>query len=419
MTEVNEEFIFSQNNKIVLKTEDINTNINCSETDKLSFQDKDIINNQKNNSNKKKDSNNNSKLIVDYRGDKSNNFNENHRNIGNNIVFLKKYVFGPIYGLGFLFLIEIFIVIVLFFIIHYLVSFYPIYILIPYSIFMFLNGFFMLLTYLIEPGIIPKNHPNFQGEINKNENDEKNKIIPRIYTERKCITCNIIRPPGASHCSECNNCVLDFDHHCAFVSNCIGKRNHKYFYLFLIFGSLSSIISIILIIIVMIYIFFIKSDETLSFIIKGNKILFIASIVLAILAVLCSFCRKCFCHTILFGGSAIGLFYYLWNKYVPIKETTPSYYNPYIIIIFIIVVSCGQFVIKNLCNQTFLIGQKITVKQNLSIIEKIHEVYRENPNLKISEEYTRVKTCKESWSNIIELLCSKIDETLIIPERDL
>ena len=167
------------------------------------------------------------------------------------------------------------------------------------------------------------------------------------------------------------------------------------------------------------WLFFIKSDETLSFIIKENKSLFITSIVLAILAILTSFFRRCFCYTILFGVSGVFLFFYLWNKHVPIKETTPSYYNPYIIIIFIIVITCGPFVIGTFCGQTFLIGQKITVKQNVSINEKIHEIYRENPNLKISEEYTRVKTCKESWSNIIDFLCSKTDETLIIPERDL
>ena len=420
MTEV-KDFISSQNDKIIIKTEDINTNINCSETDKLSHQVKDIINNQKNNSNSNKDTNNHSKLIVNYKNIKYNNSNKSHRNIGNNIVFFKKYVVGPTNGLALLFLIEMFIVIVLYFMLHYLVSFYSIYIFIPFSVFMFLTGYFMLLTYLIEPGIIPKNHPNFQGEMNKNENenDEKNKAIPRIYTQRKCPTCNIIRPPGASHCSECNNCVLDFDHHCVFVSNCIGKRNHKYFYLFLIFGSLSSIISISLNIIVMIYIFFIKSDETLSFIIKENKSLFITSIVLAILAILTAFFRRCFCYTILFGVSGIFLFIYLWNKHVPIKETTPSYYNPYIIIIFIIVITCGPFVIGTFCGQTFLISQRITVKQKASIKEKINEIYKENSNLAISQEYTRVKTCKESWSNIIEFLCSKTDETLIIPERDL
>lgn len=32
-----------------------------------------------------------------------------------------------------------------------------------------------------------------------------------IFTSRRCNTCNIIRPPKASHCSICNNCVLNFD----------------------------------------------------------------------------------------------------------------------------------------------------------------------------------------------------------------
>ena len=71
-------------------------------------------------------------------------------------------------------------------------------------------------------------------------NDTK-EMKPRIFTERECTTCHIMRPPGASHCGTCDNCVLNFDHHCGFLGNCVGKRNHKYFYLFTFFGVITSL----------------------------------------------------------------------------------------------------------------------------------------------------------------------------------
>lgn len=52
--------------------------------------------------------------------------------------------------------------------------------------------------------------------------------VPTKY----CRSCNIWRPPRAHHCRICDNCVETQDHHCVWLNNCVGRRNYRYFFVF-------------------------------------------------------------------------------------------------------------------------------------------------------------------------------------------
>lgn len=104
----------------------------------------------------------------------------------------------------------------------------------------------LLLTSGRDPGIIPRNtHPpeleGYEGFADVGGGQTPQLRLPRMkdvvvngitVKVKYCDTCMLYRPPRCSHCSICNNCVERFDHHCPWVGQCIGRRNYRFFFMF-------------------------------------------------------------------------------------------------------------------------------------------------------------------------------------------
>ncbi|XP_038556159.1 palmitoyltransferase ZDHHC9 isoform X2 [Micropterus salmoides] len=126
-----------------------------------------------------------------------------------------------------------------------------------FAVVLFLFVMAMLLrTSFSDPGVLPRALPE-EATFIEMEIEAANGNVPagqrppprirnvqinnQIVKLKYCYTCKIFRPPRASHCSICDNCVDRFDHHCPWVGNCVGKRNYRYFYLFTMSLSLLTI----------------------------------------------------------------------------------------------------------------------------------------------------------------------------------
>lgn len=63
--------------------------------------------------------------------------------------------------------------------------------------------------------------------------------------DRFCIYCELIQVENCKHCRLCDMCIKDYDHHCLFINQCVGRENHRTFILFLMSMVMAHLIFIL------------------------------------------------------------------------------------------------------------------------------------------------------------------------------
>ena len=153
---------------------------------------------------------------------------------------------------------------------------------------------FLLYTFLSfsDPGKMVRQYNNLLDIVEKGEE-----------LENFCPYCLVKKTYRSLHCLICQKCIEDFDHHCFWVGNCIGKNNYTLFFVFLVYILLNSLFNVCLNIYFLIKEISPEDEESTGFPHYFQKDLFIYKIGARIVVSIC-----CFVICILFFIPLFSLF---------------------------------------------------------------------------------------------------------------
>mmetsp|Transcript_6667 Transcript_6667/g.11665 ORF Transcript_6667/g.11665 Transcript_6667/m.11665 type:complete len:328 (+) Transcript_6667:50-1033(+) len=112
----------------------------------------------------------------------------------------------------------------------------------------------LIRAIVTDPGSVPKEVPWLSsvdkpqdGEAESTSSAQAQPATPLRQLEvkhtgarRSCKWCVHYKPDRCHHCRVCRSCILRMDHHCPWIANCVGFRNHKFFFLLVFYAALDS-----------------------------------------------------------------------------------------------------------------------------------------------------------------------------------
>ncbi|XP_059373337.1 uncharacterized protein LOC132110615 [Carassius carassius] len=113
------------------------------------------------------------------------------------------------------------------FLYKFLPSFWPAYTLFNFS----------LVHFCVLVGLFWKVLNQNPGQLKEADTDSQFSSIRDLIEagkspDRFCIHCELIQVDNCKHCRLCDMCIQEYDHHCLFLNQCVGRDNHRIFILF-------------------------------------------------------------------------------------------------------------------------------------------------------------------------------------------
>ena len=128
----------------------------------------------------------------------------------------------------------------------------------PFSIsYLSISGLVFLLYFILsfsDPGRMVRQYKDLLSIVESGEE-----------VENFCPYCLVRKTYRSLHCLICQKCVDDFDHHCFWVGNCIGKNNYTLFFIFLVYILINTLFNVGVNIYFLIKELTLKEDEDCAF----------------------------------------------------------------------------------------------------------------------------------------------------------
>ena len=97
-------------------------------------------------------------------------------------------------------------------------------------LYLFISGIITYLLFIVVYTILFLSNPGYPERVDLNLVRKSKRNF--MY----CSECNIWvgKNSGIKHCHRCGMCIENYDHHCDWISKCVGKRNNNEFNFFII-----------------------------------------------------------------------------------------------------------------------------------------------------------------------------------------